>query len=190
MIMKHLIPVTLYLRPIFYEDSEILSSYIPDNKAHSTSNPSRIVGGPLTGMGEELENPIGEEIQAFIEDCIWLVKEVGFVILSHDIREDLEKTVHIIGFGFNGEPLGSVLFNLKVSAQPFPKGFPTEAEDKAMQYLKIGRILDGTARTAGIVFQVDKVIVASYEAECWLDAVMNVLDKLFSIQNQLQEDGA
>ena len=186
--MKHLIPVTLYLRPIFYEDSEIVGPYIPDNKSCNNDNPSGIIGGPLSGVGEELENPIGDEIQYFVEDCIWLVKEVGFVILSHDRREDTEKAEHIIVFGFKEEPLGSILFNLKVSTQPFPDEFPKEAKDTAMECLKIGRILDGTARTAGIDFQVEKVIVGSSEEECWSEAIMKLLDFIFSIQKQLQED--
>ncbi len=54
--------------------------------------------------------------------------------------------------------------------------------------MKIGRIIDGTARTAGIDFQVEKVMVCSSEEACWSEAIMKLLDFIFSIQKQLQED--
>ena len=49
------------------------------------TNPSRVIDGPLSGIGEELENPIKDEYDQFIDDCKFLIEHSGFIIIcKHD----------------------------------------------------------------------------------------------------------
>ena len=93
------IKLTMYLQPIIYETSAILGAdtYSNDNhKYHTDVNPYRVITGPLSQYGETLEPPIADEWESFVEDCKWLIKELGFTILSSSRSDDSKKSEYVI----------------------------------------------------------------------------------------------
>lgn len=68
------IKVVMYLRPLIHVDSEIIlgSVYKDDihSKYHTDVNPDRLINGPFSDWGQELEPPIQAEYDAFIDGCI------------------------------------------------------------------------------------------------------------------------
>lgn len=142
------VKVTVYLHPLIFKDSAVLG---PDA---DESDPSQING---SGNGDELENPVRGEWDSFVEDCIWLVKEVGFTVIRDERNESPEKAGRIITFGTSDVPRGRIALELRVSERPFDVSFPEIFKERVSERLKMDLILDGAAADAGIDFQVDKV---------------------------------
>ena len=179
-----IIRITMYLKPIFYEDSSIFSTVTFDEKTkrYSTDiNPSRILNGPLSGPGEELQSPIREEWESFIKDCKFLVEEVGFTIISTHTSEDSKKSEYIITYGIGNTPCGTLVYDLRISEHPFDANFPDSAKAEALEYLKMNNVLDETAAKAGIDFQVESVIVGGVKNDTWNRAftrLYNILKRM------------
>ena len=169
--IENRIQVTLYLHPLLYVDSEVFDSALTDVNQNIFINP------PLPGLGEELENPIKEEWERFIKDCIFVTKEAGFNIIKNEYDSESNKSEAVITYGIGNKPSGKIICNLRISEQPFDAAFPEEYKAKVQEYLKESSILDGAARNAGIDFQVEKVIVDGIETDSWL----NGLNKLYSL---------
>lgn len=173
--------ITMYLHPLIYINSVFLGSAItdvtPDNK---------YINHPLPGDGEELEPPIKDEWKSFIRDCKFVVNEAGFTILKSEQNNAAKKSEHIITYGIENIPCGTVVCNLQVSENPFDVAFPEEYKEKVQEYLQENSILDGTARKAGIDFQVEQVTIDDIKTDSWCD----VITKLYELmRNQMNKRG-
>lgn len=181
--------VLMYLQPIFYEDSEIFSAVSFNRKTGryiTDINPDRVINGPLSGPGEELESPIKDEWEAFIDDCKFLVNEVGFTIIESYRSIESKKSEYVIMFGIDDTPCGSIIYDLRISDHPFPVTFPEEAKDKALEYLTMEKILDGSATKAGIDFKVIGVIVGGVKKDSWNRSINRLYNLLVRTRNKLQ----
>lgn len=183
------IHIVMYLYPIIYSDIAIYAtgSYNPeDRKYHTDVNPARIINGPLSGPGEELEPPISEEWESFIGDCIWLVKELGFTVIRTKRSDDSKKSEYIITYGIDKTPCGTIVYDLRISDHPFDATFPEELKDEALEYLKINNVLSGAATKEGIDFQVEKVTVGSVKDDSWDRAFNRVYNKLKLMRRKIR----
>lgn len=76
-IQENTIYVTIYLKPEIYANSQVVTGSVNwDNtkkKYQTDVNPTRTITGPLSEYGQELEPPISDEYNEFIEDCAWLM---------------------------------------------------------------------------------------------------------------------
>ena len=165
------IQVTVYLHPLLYVDSEVFDSALTDVNQNIFINP------PLPGLGEELENPIKDEWERFIRDCVFVTKEAEFTIINNEYDSESNKSEAVITYGIGNKPHGTIICNLRISEHPFDTTFPKAYKEKVQEYLKESSILNGTARKAGIDFQVEKVIVDGIETDSWL----NGFNKLYSL---------
>lgn len=164
------IRVTMYLHPIIYSDSVIFSSVAynkSEHRYHTDVNPDRIINGPLSSYGEDLVSPIKEEWESFIGDCKWLVEEYGFTIISTNWSVDSKKSEYIILFGIEGRPCGTLVYDLRLSDHPFDAVFPDEYKSDALDYLKMNKIIDGSATEAGIEFQIEQILVGHHKDDTW-----------------------
>lgn len=164
------IQVTMYLHPIIYAGSEVLGAVTFDKKDrryHTDINPDRVINGPLSGPGEALENPIKDEWESFIEDCKFVIKEVGFTIIASKQSDVSKKSEYILTYGIGDTPCGTIACNLRISDHPFNATFPEESKDKVLEYFKENKILDGSATRAGIDFQVEKITIGSVKSDSW-----------------------
>lgn len=174
------IHVVMYLKPIFYSNSKIFSSISfdkNDGRYHTDINPNRIINGPLSGPGEELEPPIKDEWEDFVEDCKYLVTELGFTIIDTSVSIESKKSTYIITYGIEGRQCGTLVYDLRISDHPYDATFPEDAKDTAEQYLKMNKVLDGSATKANIDFQVEKVTVGTVTNDTW-DRAFNRLYNL------------
>ena len=181
--------ITMYLYPLIYSDTNIFGSTyydVKDKRYHTDVNPSRIINGPLSGPGEELEPPISDEWDDFVEDCKWLVNELGFTVIHSKRSDDSEKSEYIITYGIDDVPCGTIVYDLRLSDHPFDVTFPEDYKDKALEYLKMNNILDGTATKEGIDFQVEKVTVGSVELDSWDRAFNRVYLKLKEMRRKVR----
>ncbi len=178
------IQVTMYLQPIFYVNSEVFGavSFDPKFRKYSSDNPSRIIDGPLSGPGEELQPPIRDEWNSFVEDCKSIIKDQGFTIISSTTSETSKKSEYVIMIGIENTLCGRFVFDLRISDHPFSASFPEEAKDEALKYLKMNKILDGSATKAGIDFQVVQVLVGSVKNDSWERA----LNRLYALLRRLR----
>lgn len=193
---SNIIKVTMFLRPEIYLDSEAITGSVNwdsvQKKYYTDVNPSRIINGPLSNYGEELEPPIKEEYDGFIEDCAWLIDNSGFFIISRYTSTDSEKSEYIIVFGMDDDPCGSIVFDLRISDHPLDAEFPEELKDDVLQYLKINKVLDESATKAGINFRVEKVTVGAVKDDTWgraFDRLGNKLDLMRrKVRKQLKRE--
>lgn len=183
------IHIVMYLYPIIYSDIAIYASagYNPnDKKYHTDVNPTRVINGPLSGPGEELEPPISDEWEAFIADCVWLVKELGFTVIHTEKSENSKKSEYVITYGIDKTPCGTIVYDLRISDHPFDVTFPEELKDVALEHLKINNVLSGDATKAGIDFQVEKVTVGSVRNDSWDRAFNRVYLKLKEMRRKVR----
>lgn len=185
------IHVTMYLEPIFYETSEILSTVSfneETGKFETDTNPSRIINGPFTSKGEELGSPIKEEWEHFIDDCAYMTKYAGFQIISMYLSPDSKKSEYFIIFGLDDKPYGKLVYDLRVSDHPLEDlHFPDEVKDDVLKYLKVNKILDGTATSKGIDFKVENVLVGNVKEDTWNRALNRLYSKLLKMRSDLQK---
>ena len=187
---ENTIRITMYLYPEIYNDFMKVTSAVTfnkkDNRYHTDVNPTRIINGPLSKYGEQLENPIKGEYESFKKDCAWLVNELGFTIIHQETSITSEKSEYIIMFGIDDTPCGSLVYDLRISDHPFDATFPEELKTLALEYLQMNKVLDGTATEAGIDFEVEKVTVGSVKDDTW-DKAFNRLYKLLKrIRNKIK----
>lgn len=183
------IKITMYLKPVIYDSASVLGSVFFDknkHRYHTDVNPARQINGPLSGPGEELEPPIREELNNFIEDCRFLLKELKFTIISQHTSEDSKKSEYFIVFGMNDEPCGTLVYDLRVSDHPLDATFPEESKDEVLEYLKMNNILDGSASKAGIDFVVEKVTIGSVNEDSWDKAFNRLFNTLKSMRNKIR----
>ena len=185
------IKVVMYLRPLIHIDSEIIlgSVYKDDihNKYHTDVNPDRLINGPFSDWGQELEPPIQAEYDAFIDDCIWLTKEVGFTVLKQYTSTVSKKSEYIIVFGIDDKPCGSIVYELRISDHSIDARFPEDLKDEVLELLKLNKVLDGEATKAGIDFAVEKVTVGGVKSDSWDKAFDRLYNKLRHMRNALQK---
>lgn len=190
------IHITMYLHPEIYSDSEaIVCSVKWDNsrkKYYTDVNPYREINGPLSEYGQELEPPIKEEYDNFIEDCKWLIIDSGFTIITQYRSTDSKKSEYVVVFGMNDEPCGKLIYELRISDHPFHATFPEELKDEVVEYLKMTKVLDESATKAGINFQIEKVTVGSVKHDTWgraFDRLSDVLDNIRrAVRKQINRD--
>lgn len=190
------IVVTMYLRPIIYADFAVTDTsdvsiasavYVDDkHKYHTDINPDRIINGPLSEYRQELTPPISDEWDGFVEDCKWLVKELGFTIIKSKRSEESKKSEYVIFYGVDDKPCGTLVYDLRISEHPFDAAFPEEFKDIALEYLQMHKVLDGSATKAGIDFQVEKVTVGSVKYDTWDRAFTRLYYLLKKIRKQVQ----
>lgn len=191
------IVITMYLKPIIWSDSPFILdgvkevaasvSYAPGDKKHpyhTDVNPVRIINGSLSKFGEQLESPIKEEWEHFIEDCKFLVTEVGFTIIESKLSESSEKSEYILCFGMDNKSCGTIVFDLRISDHPFDATFPDKWKTAALEYLKMNKVLDDKAAEAGIDFVVEKVIIGNVYNDSWGRAFDRLYDKLRSMKRK------
>ena len=190
------IRVTMYLEPVFYEDSEIFTAVSYDPKVHRYNtdvNPQRVLNGPLNEKGEQLQPPISHEYEEFINDCKWLVKELGFHVLSEYRSQDSEKSEYVIVYGLKDIKCGTIIYDLRISDHFLENlKFPDQIKSQIVELLKVENVLDGDATYAGIEFRVEQVVVGGVKNDSWNDAfhrLYNILKKMKStIQIRIQRD--
>ena len=81
--IENRIQVTVYLHPLLYVDSEVFISAATEMNLNKTDTNNIFINPPLPGLGEELENPIKDEWERFIRDCVFVTKEAGFSIINN-----------------------------------------------------------------------------------------------------------
>lgn len=180
--------VTIYLQPIFYEDSAIFATVTTITKGreyHTDVNPRRILNGPLSGPGEELGSPLADEWDSFLDDCKFLIEEIGFTIISMERSDTSKKSEYFIVFGLKDRPCGYLVFDLRVSDHPFDATFPEEAKAEVLEYLKINKILTDEAARAGIDFKVESVLVGNVKNDSWDSAFKRLFLKLRGMKRQV-----
>lgn len=182
---QNIINVTVYIRPEIYLNSEVvLGSVVYDKvkKAYTTDvNPYRKINGPLSEYGDELEPPIREEYNEFIEDCAWLIDNSGFEIIKRMTSEDSKKSEYIIVFGMKDDPCGSIIFDLRISDHPLDANFPEDLKDEVMDLLQMNKVLDESATKAGINFRIEKVTIGVSKDDTWaraFDRLGTLLDRM------------
>lgn len=189
------INVVIYLYPIIYEDSAFIRdtalvasavSLDAQGRYHTDINPSRVINGPLSEYGVELEPPISDEWDSFVEDCKWLIKEVGFTEIQSERSEQSKKSEYVLLYGIGDTPCGSIVYDLRISDHPFDAKFPEEYKDAALEYLQINKILDGTATKAGIDFQIEKITVGSVKHDTWDKALNRLYNLLRTMKKKVQ----
>lgn len=182
------IHIVMYWNPIFYDDSAVFATVTTTNKGreyHTDINKLTQLNGPLSGPGEELGAPLADEWNGFLDDCDFLIRELGFTIISRKRSETSKKSEYFVVFGLDDIPVGSIVFDLRISDHPFDASFPEEAKDEALEYLKVNKILDGTATKAGIDFQVENVLVGTVPHDSWDRAFKRVFLKLKSMRRHV-----
>lgn len=193
---ENIIHVTIYLRPEIYANSAVILGSVKWNdiekKYQTDINPSRRLNGPLSDYGQELEPPIQDEYNEFIDDCAWLIDNSGFTVLERYTSTDSKKSEYIIIFGMKDDPCGSIVIDLRISDHPLDATFPEELKDEVMELLKMDKVLDESATKAGINFRVAKVTIGSVADDSWnraFDRLGNILDKLrLKIRKQLKRE--
>lgn len=186
----NVIHIIMYLHPIIYDNAPVLSSVQFDEKTRrytTDTNPARRITGPLSDKGESLEPPIQEEWDHFVDDCRFLIKELGFTIISESTSETSKKSEYFIVFGLNGTPCGTIVYDLRISDHPLDAKFPEDAKDRAFEYLKMENVLDGTASKAGIDFQVEKVTVGIVSEDSWNSAFNRLYEKLKRMRDKIRK---
>ena len=186
----NIINITMYLHPIIYENSEMLIDHISaavtfnraKNRYHTDINPSRIINGPLSDYGQELEPPIKDEWESLITDCKWLVRELEFVEITSSRSTESGKSEYVSVFGLDGNECGTLVFDLRLSDHPFDADFPDDYKDIAVEYLTMHNILGGNATKAGIDFSVEQIIVGSVKNDTWDRA----LERLYLLLRRLK----
>ena len=176
------IHIQMFIKPIFYEDSRIASSVEFDKhtkKWVSDNNPSRIINDALFGPGEELGSPISEEYDRFIDDCKFIIKQCGFIIIHSERSDTSNKSEYILMFGMKNKPYGRLVFDFRISDHAL-KGqqFPDSFKEKAKEYLTMNHILGGSAQEQGIDFQVDHVLVENVHNDTWNKALNRLAGRL------------
>lgn len=186
---ENTIKVVMYLHPIVYETSEaILGSVSYDSKEHryhTDINPFRVINGPLSEYGEELQSPIKEEYEEFLNDCLWLIKEVGFTVIKKTRSNDSKKSEYVVVYGIDDTPCGTLIYDLRISDHPFDATFPEELKNEVIEYLNINKILDGSAAKVGIDFQVEKITVGTVKDDTWDRAFYRLYKKLKEIRRKV-----
>lgn len=182
--------VVMYLRPEIYLNSSLVTASVnydsKNRRYHTDVNPSRRINGPLSDYGQELEPPIKEEYDRFIDDCIWLVEELGFTIIKRFRSIDSEKSEYVILFGIDDTPCGSIVYDLRISDHPLDATFPEELKDEALKFLKMKKVLDESATKAGINFRVEKVTVGSVANDSWDRAFDRLFNKLKLMKKRIK----
>lgn len=184
------IHIQMFIKPIFYEDSRTASSVEFDKytkKWVSDNNPSRIINGPLSGPGEELGSPISEEYDRFIEDCKFIIKQCGFIIIHSERSDTSNKSEYILMFGMKNKPYGRLVFDFRISDHALKEQhFPDRFKEKAKEYLTMNHILDGTAQEQEIDFQVDKVLIGNVHNDTWNRALNRLAGRLKILKSKVQ----
>ena len=183
------IHVVMYLKPVIYESSEVLGAVTYDSKTHkyhTDVNPDRVINGPLSEYGQELEPPLRDEYNSFIEDCRYLIEAVGFTIISQKTSVDSKKSEYFVVFGIDDTPYGNLVYDLRISDHPFDATFPEEAKDEALKYLVINKILDDSATKAGIDFSIEKITVGGVRSDTWDKAFTRLYNKLRTMRRRVQ----
>ena len=177
--------VVIYLHPIVYDNSESILGAVTKTgrKYHTSVNPNRVINGPLSNYGEELENPIIQEYETFIEDCKLVIKDYGFTIIKQYRSEDSGKSEYVAVYGIEGRPCGTLVFEIRISDHPFDATFPEELKDEIVEYLNMHSVMDGEAAKAGIDFQIEKVTVGSVKNDSWDRA----LNRLAQVLNRMKK---
>lgn len=176
---RNRIQVTMFLHPIIYINSEVLGSDTTD-----VSPKNMYKNFPLPGDGEELEPPIKDEWGSFIRDCKFIIKEAGFTIKKSEPSNEFDESECIITYGKENKLGGTIACNLRISEHPFDAAFPEAYKVKVKEYFKGKNILDGTARKAGIDFQVEKVIVDGVETDSWCNAISQLYTLMKDKKNE------
>ena len=181
------IHITVYLHPLLYSDSEVFGGYIFEEEKlkadpNSISTFKGYVNAPLDCDGEQWENPVSEEWEHFIRDLKWPIENFIFRIISCERKDDPNKSEYVIVFGHKeSDYTENIVCDLKMSENPFDEDFPEIFKDKVLDYLSIDKVLDGTAREAGIDFQVERTVVQ-------FDSCHDVLDGVFTKIRRMQMD--
>ena len=189
------IKVTLYIKPIIYMDSDIFSSLklVYDKEKHrkvwkSDNNPSRIINGPLSGPGEELEQPIRDEYERFLQDCDFVIKDTGFTIIDKKRSTESKKSEYLLLFGIDDTPYGRLVFDFRISDHTLDKyEFPEGWKDVALKYLKMNKILDSDFEKHRIDFMVDKVLVGNVADDTWNKALNRLYDRLLKLRLRIRK---
>ena len=117
---------------------------------------------------------------------MWLIKEAGFTIIDRHTSTSAEKSEYVVVFGIDNTPCGSLVYDICISDHPFDAKFPEELKGKALEYLKMENILDGTASKVGIDFSVEKVTIGSVKDDTWDRAFNRLHDVLKRLRNKVQ----
>jgi len=184
--MNNALHITVYLHPLLYSDSELFGGYdFTEDKLRADPNSistfKGYVNAPLDCEGESFENPISEAWEHYIKELKWYIEQFKFRILSSERKDECEKSEYMISFGTDeADYIETIVCDLKMSDNPFEDDFPEIFKDKVLSYLTIDKILDGTARKAGIDFQVERTTV---QFDSCYDALSGVIFKLVNLRD-------
>lgn len=167
------IVVTIYLKPLIYSNSPFLCEV-----SDSENNSGKCINGSWSEYGEQLENPVKNEWNHFIQDCEYLMTENGLKRFASKQTDGSDKAEYVAFYRKNGADFATLILGLKVADNPFDDTFPEALRPGASEYLKINNMLNGDAAKAGIDFVVEKIQVGNIATDSW--------DKAFNrMQNRL-----
>lgn len=177
--------ISVYLKPLIYKNSEILNGTLFDANVYKKGpwNDTSVMLNSTVGDGEELENPLESEFDSFAEECKWLVKEAGFTFAETERATETDRILYSISFYKGEAQCGSILFEIKISENPFDESFPENYKAIILEHITPEKLLDGTTKDVGIDFQVEKVVVENMEKNSWYQALDGIYDCL-----KLKED--
>lgn len=190
------VEVTIYLHPIIHVGSKIFEQVSKSavngscagkkNKAYTHIKPEQIINGSLSEYGEELENPISDEWDSLVNDFKWYVEEFGFKIIKITRSDESKKSEYVLQYSIDNKTYGTLIYNLKISENPFDATFPEAYKDIALEYLQMQKVLDGSAAKVGIDFQVEKVIVDSVKYDTLENAYTGLDNVIARIKKQIR----
>ena len=131
---------------------------------HTDVNPNRKLYGPLSDSNDVLDGDLKLEWDAFIEDCYWLIRDMGFTVLMRDPEPKSPKSRYFIMFGVDDTPYGLMVFDLRISDHSQSNGNPQFRDaDKqpTVNKLKELGILDENIKVSEVTFVMENVLVGS-----------------------------
>lgn len=183
--MKQKITVTVFIKPIFYKNSEIFSNTNlvseDDLKRKNAlkfeeNDPLCIsaIKGSMDCPGEVLEHPIKFEYEnGFLSNTFDLViKNMGFRTLVFKQRVDKKKAECRYVFGFDDMPCGTLVFRFLVSMDALDRyKLPKAWKDATLDCLQMNKIFADDFRQYGIDFMIDKAVVGKATYDSWDRAI-------------------
>ena len=184
------ITVTLFIKPILYEDSEVFSAVELVSAAERKRKDAlqfyeeplyaRAIKGSPFDPAEELEFPIRCAYERFLEDCEFIGKNTGFQILDRRQTVGSKKAECRFTLGVGHTPCGTFVFAFCVSeralaAYKLPKAWKLAVS----ACLEMDKILSDDFRKYRMNLAPDKIVVGRATYASW-DQALDALWERFA----------
>lgn len=152
----------LIFYPEFFND-QIAASIKLDTKTgkwSSDNNSGSIINGPISDDAI-IDQPLRDEWSEWISDCLLLVKEFGFTILTSYTSLDSRKSTYIdIIYGIGREAYGKIVFNIRLSDHSLENyDMPEEIKNQIIDTIDILDIIKSDKYPPYVDFSLKQVIV-------------------------------